>query len=343
MMAKRRSLDPELFAHPAYRRADFVQRELWVGLIVNADDEGRLRADPLTLAETIFSPLRHQVTEELIAEALSFWREQGWLLCYNGNCVFLTGWYEHQYIAKDRRDPSALPAPPCAVNSWVVADTIFAWYAAREGARKTHYQTALRAFMQCTDTEQDAILKRTCSEQVLNVAEGKGRELKGTEGKGRGQRRAATAPPDGPADGAGQRPDPPPPGRIADTSGHDTCNCPVVAAAVRYFCAGNPPAKSKPDASRWAVALKGQLALAGCAVTEAAVVASLEGEAGAAPGPAGREASFPDAYLERLAKDAAKSPANQHDPNLPNQQQPMSPELAARLRATVGPKARTAQ
>jgi hypothetical protein len=155
-------------------------------LILQADDEGRLRGDPVTLAETVFSPLRHGVTEEAVIEALDFWQERDWLVRYGDDCVFLCGWFEHQYINKERRESSSLPAAPCAINSWAIADAIFAWHAGRDGASKTHYRTALRAFLQQTEAEQEEFLKRTCSENVRVNPEGKGSRKgsrKGKEGK----------------------------------------------------------------------------------------------------------------------------------------------------------------
>lgn len=205
-MAKQRTIDPDLFTHPLFRRASFIERELWIGLIVNADDEGRVRADAITLAETIFSPLKHGVTEDAISQALAFWQENGWILLYADNCIFLTGWYEHQYINKERRDPSGLPAPPCLIGTWEKADAVFTWYADKEGARKTHYRTALRAFYQLSEAEQEQYMSRTCSEHVLNILApaSKGREGNRTERKGRTTKGKGLAPPigDAPSDNA---------------------------------------------------------------------------------------------------------------------------------------------
>lgn len=159
MASKRRTIDPEVLQHPAFRRAGFVERELWIGLILLADDEGRLRADPLTLAETIFSPLCHQVTEAAVDAALHYWADAGWLMLYGDNNAFLTGWYEHQYIQDRGRDSSGIAAPPCTLNSWAVADRIFEWYAASGSKAKTYYRRALRAFAALSDDEQNEIVR----------------------------------------------------------------------------------------------------------------------------------------------------------------------------------------
>ena len=89
-----------------------------------------------------------------------------------------------------------------------------------------------------------------------------------------------------------------------DDIAHIACNDPLVSAAVRYFTRGNPPLMSKPQAQRWGVDLKAKLA-ATTQVAEAEVIASLEGDDGAAPGPdpARREDTFAGNYLERLARD----------------------------------------
>lgn len=180
MASKRRTIDPEVLQHPAFRRAGFVERELWIGLILLADDEGRVRADPLSLAETIFSPLCHQVTEAVVDAALDYWEKAGWLLRYDGN-TFLTGWFEHQYIEPRTRDESSIAAPPCAINSWAAADLVFEWYRAFGGKAKTYYRRALRAFVALPESEQNEILRvpnafRTRSEPVPNAAERNGTE-----------------------------------------------------------------------------------------------------------------------------------------------------------------------
>lgn len=319
MAGKRRTIDPELLQHPLFRRAGFIERELWIGLIVMADDEGRLRADPLTLAETIFSPLCHQVTEAAVDAALDYWAEAGWLLRYDGN-AFLTGWYEHQYIQERTRDDSGIAAPPCTLNSWAVADRIFDWYAASGSKAKTYYRRALRAFAALSDEEQSAIARganseldnnqfRTGSEPVPLQTEQNGteRNRNGTEG---GRAREAAPASDGlplgtVSSGDVTTADTAPADDPADADHMAACNEPaLVAAATRYFADTLSPQR----ATAWAMDALRLTLLPGETVTRDDITAAL----GNGSGPVGREVSFPANWLDRL-RGARASPSARSD------------------------------
>jgi len=183
MAGKRRTLDPELFSKSEFRRATYVQREMWIGIIATCcDDEGRFEADAWNLSELIFSR-SHDANEEAVTEALAYWCQCGWLLLYeDGRYGFLTGWYEHQYIRDP--EPSSLPPPPAQVNSWRVVMGIKEWFMEqRKGGGNTHFRTILREFEQSllTDSSLSAYLVRT--ESVVSKGQ-KGREGK-LEGKGK--------------------------------------------------------------------------------------------------------------------------------------------------------------
>ena len=210
MARKRRSIDPDLWSHLKYRRAPLVAREVWIALITLADDEGRVQTDALSLTEMLFSPRTHHVGVSKVEEALALWEREGWLLRYGEDCIFLTGWYEHQYIPERDRQPSSLPPPPSSlgqpymeatsslgqpyiVNSWLVADAIRDAYAVSRkgsnGSSKPQFRSALRAFTHLSGEEQETILSQTCAKHVSNMTEGKGREVfdvKAVKALGRG-------------------------------------------------------------------------------------------------------------------------------------------------------------
>lgn len=184
-MAKRRSIEPELLTHPTFRRASLVARELWLGMILQADDEGRLRVDAVALGETVFSPLTHKINAAKIAEAVDFWAtthengKQPWLLLYGDGYGFLTGWFEHQYIKACDREQSSLPPPPVPVDSWAAADAVYHWYCRTHKQAKTYYRLPMRALSQLTVEEQYGVVTEELRNSTVTVTprrEGKGRE-----------------------------------------------------------------------------------------------------------------------------------------------------------------------
>lgn len=314
MADRRRSIEPSLFAHPSFRRATLVQRELWVGLIVSADDEGRVRADPLALAEGIFSPLQHQVTAQDVDDALAYWAAEGWLLRYGDGCAFLTGWYEHQYIEARTRESSSIPAPPCAVNSWETAEAVLTWFLDGNSKAKAYYRNALRAFATLSKREQREITSvpnafRTRSKRVPNAPQYKESQGNTMQGKGGRAREAAPASDDSPLGTAsgGNSPtaDTTPADDPADADHMAACNEPeLVAAATRYFADTLSPQR----ATAWAMDALRLTLLPGETVTRADVIAAL----GNGSGPVGKECQFPANWLDRL-RGARASPAARSD------------------------------
>ncbi len=146
-MASFRSIDSDIWQHPAFRKAAMHVREVFLYLFsCAADDEGRFRADPEDILEAAFSR-RHPVTEADIEGALEYLAETRLILRYgeHGEYGFLLGWYEHQYIKKDRRSPSTLPEPPIAFASWQAADDVRERYAKAVGcpAARARYHDAI--------------------------------------------------------------------------------------------------------------------------------------------------------------------------------------------------------
>ena len=132
--SKQRKVEAGVFHHPSFRRASYVARELYLGLIICvADDEGRFLADPLHLLEQCFSR-SHDATEQEITSALSWWADEGMIVLYD-KYGFLSGWFEHQYIDKRVREESTFPeAPGSGIRSWSQAEEVASRY--REVAGK---------------------------------------------------------------------------------------------------------------------------------------------------------------------------------------------------------------
>lgn len=156
-MLRSRTVDPALFDKSDFRRASHIAREVWLGLICRcADDEGRLEADALAIADQLFSRTDEEATEASVEAALQYWSARDWLLLYEeGGKRYghLCGWYEHQYI----RDPapSSYPPPPLTVSSWADVAAVRAWYrkvranGGGEAAMRTvQTKTILRDFWQ---------------------------------------------------------------------------------------------------------------------------------------------------------------------------------------------------
>lgn len=154
-LARYRTIESDIWQHPYLRRTDWWTRDVFLFLFSSwADDEGRFEADTFAILEGAFSR-NHPVTEEQIAQSLNALQTSGLLLLY-GNDVrygFLTGWYEHQYIQSDRREPSSLPPPPVEANSWSIIDGIRTEYSKAMGKdpdarRSPHYRDAINWWLQ---------------------------------------------------------------------------------------------------------------------------------------------------------------------------------------------------
>ena len=133
MASRRRSIEPEIYAHPYLLRLPLATRYLYHYLIeVACDDEGRFRADPLMIVRECFSPIDGisvDDTQEMLTQ-LSV--PEGLVRLYGegaDQCGFLLGWYEHQKIEKRYRLESSLPPPPLSVRCWDQVDEIRGEYA----------------------------------------------------------------------------------------------------------------------------------------------------------------------------------------------------------------------
>jgi len=148
-VARYRSIDSDWPSNRKLRRLPLLARHLFLFLFTAyADDEGRFPADPLDIGEKCFSRA-DRVKEAQVAALLAALAEAGLVLLYEDIGVpygFLPGWYEHQGIATAARHESALPPPPCEINSWQAADEVRAAYCEEVGKKPqgAYWRDALR-------------------------------------------------------------------------------------------------------------------------------------------------------------------------------------------------------
>jgi hypothetical protein len=117
-MARKRQIDPSIWTSD-----DFMDLEdpwvmlLWIGLISNADDEGRMRASPRHIKAVIFPAIDHTL------DNIRAWRDkiaaQGLITIYEvegKEYLHIPNFTKYQYMTK--RTPSQLPEPP--VNNQLI-------------------------------------------------------------------------------------------------------------------------------------------------------------------------------------------------------------------------------
>jgi len=131
-----RTIDPSVWRHPAFLRSPRTARDVFLYLFsAAADDEGRFKWDTYAILEGAF-PRSYPETAEDVEAALELLVAEGLVVRYGdaGQYGFLTGWYEHQYVQRDRRQPSSLPEPTdVVICSWAQAETIREAYAKEVG------------------------------------------------------------------------------------------------------------------------------------------------------------------------------------------------------------------
>lgn len=110
-MARIRSIKPSFWTDPDVASLTRDERLLVVGLISNADDEGRFLAGPVAIGGTIFPH------DELPPATIRRWRDRvqtaGIIRLYtDGGFEYghFPNWLKHQKVYKP--SPSTLPAPP---------------------------------------------------------------------------------------------------------------------------------------------------------------------------------------------------------------------------------------
>ena len=109
-MARRRMIDPGFWGSEHNLTLSIFDRLFWIGLISNADDEGRLRGNPNYLRGIIFP--YDEVSSDEVLTSLARLSEQGLILIYydkdEKSYIQITKWLEYQRI--DKPQPSKFPS-----------------------------------------------------------------------------------------------------------------------------------------------------------------------------------------------------------------------------------------
>jgi hypothetical protein len=114
-MPRIRSLKPEHRQHRKVGPLSDREYRLWVGMICEADDQGRLVADPRQLRVLIFG--YQQITDDDVEEAIQKLTKVGLIDLYEVDKVRYANfpsWHDHQRI--NRPTPSKLPAQSASVS-----------------------------------------------------------------------------------------------------------------------------------------------------------------------------------------------------------------------------------
>lgn len=111
-MARKRMISPEIWRSSSFAELSDFAKIVFIGLISNADDEGRGEADPALLKSTLF-PRDEKKRAADVKSALSEIARSTSTLFYSveGNDYYvLTKWKLYQKL--DRPTPSRIPTPP---------------------------------------------------------------------------------------------------------------------------------------------------------------------------------------------------------------------------------------
>lgn len=112
-MPRIRTLKPELWLSPQVMNLSRDGRLLFIGLITQADDQGRGVADPRKLKAAIF-PGDEDISAARISELGAEVEGQALAVFYDGNghgrLYQIASWHTHQKVEKARQ--SAYPSPP---------------------------------------------------------------------------------------------------------------------------------------------------------------------------------------------------------------------------------------
>ena len=120
-MPRIRTLKPSFWVSDDIGSLDFFARLLFIGLISQADDEGRLSAGPSKVRVLLFPWDDPAKTQPLVDEGLSALVERGMIIRYisgGKECIAIPTWEEHQKISK--RTASKIPAPEDSGSTPVV-------------------------------------------------------------------------------------------------------------------------------------------------------------------------------------------------------------------------------
>ena len=116
-MARIRTLKPEHKQHRKIGILSDAEYRLWVGMLTEADDDGRLVADPEQLRALVWG-YHPDVRSEHVAAHLCTLAAKGLLILYRGGprhartqYAAFPSWRDHQKLDRHHYTPSRLPAP----------------------------------------------------------------------------------------------------------------------------------------------------------------------------------------------------------------------------------------
>lgn len=112
LMARKRMIDPDFWSDEALGACNPLTRLLFMGLISQADDEGRLRGTPALIRSQVF-PYDEDVTAAAVAAMIDTLAGFGLIVPYDverQRYIHVVNFTKHQTINKPT--PSRLPPPP---------------------------------------------------------------------------------------------------------------------------------------------------------------------------------------------------------------------------------------
>ena len=110
-MTKSRMISEDFFQSESIAELTMRQRNLVLGIIANADDQGRIRGHPQWLRSRIF-PYDDFTTKDIENDIQVISKSNNTILLYKAKgkrCIQLTNWWEYQKLQWAK--PSDLPAP----------------------------------------------------------------------------------------------------------------------------------------------------------------------------------------------------------------------------------------
>lgn len=113
-MAKRRMIDPSIWDDPDVGELSGDAFKLFIGLISNADDDGRVEADPRKLKKIVFGyrdDLSSASVAAIRAELLGRLSSVVLYAVGDREYIALLRWCNYQTIAREKHVPSKLPPP----------------------------------------------------------------------------------------------------------------------------------------------------------------------------------------------------------------------------------------
>jgi hypothetical protein len=111
-MPRIRTIKPDLWADERVGAMQREERLLWIGLITQADDEGRLHYRPRIIRQAIF-PYDDDISDDMVQRWLDNLTNEQLICVYsvNGNYyIQIKNWSKHQNV--NRPSPSKIPPSP---------------------------------------------------------------------------------------------------------------------------------------------------------------------------------------------------------------------------------------